>query len=167
MTANGNAPHQRVSPRARIRVLVSSGNWLYGIVNRAEFERAVADDENHTTFKLWKRDWDTGVTSVWTVLGSHVDAWHWKTPAAPARRKKGSKVGANGATLTTGQLADLVAETAGLNDNTVAMLSIAAGVDSIGALTQATLPAFREALAGYMAVHPIPHRSASRKEAKS
>jgi hypothetical protein len=137
-------------------VLVS-GLWLYGTVNRREFERAVSGNDNHPTFRLSKRGWRA--SSAPEVVGSHVAAWDWLASAAPARRKRPAKAagirGANEhsgfAPLTNGQLTDLVAETAGLDDNAVAMLSVAAGVDSIDQLTQASLPAFREALAGYMA----------------
>lgn len=146
MTTNGRAPRRRVGPRAAIRVLVSSGSYLYGAVNRAEFERAV---ENRTDFRLWKRDWATGASSVWTVPGSHVDAWQWKTPAAPARRKKATKPRVT-KPLTQKQAVDLSTNIEFLDENALAMLCLAAGVDSIEALTQATLPAFREALAGYM-----------------
>ena len=69
-------------PRGKIAVLMS-GTWLYGSVNRGEFSRAIG---NNKTFKLSKRGWRTGSSSVVIVLGSHVAAWEWQAPA-PARRK--------------------------------------------------------------------------------
>jgi len=146
-SANGRAPRQRVGPRAKIAVLLPSG-WLYGTVNRAEFDRAVSDPKKHRTFRLSKRGWH-GNTSVVDVISSHVDAVDWQAPATPVRRKKAAKLRVT-KPLTQKQAVDLSTNIEFLDENALAMLCLAAGVDSIEALSQATLPAFREALAGYM-----------------
>jgi hypothetical protein len=80
----GEPPVSAVGPRGKIAVLLS-GTWLYGTVNRGEFSRAIAP-ESHRTFKLAKKGWRAGSSSVVIVVGSHVAAWDWQTPA-PARRK--------------------------------------------------------------------------------
>jgi hypothetical protein len=162
------------STRGKIAVLVS-GVWLYGRANRLEFARAVGSDERYPTFQLTKHRWEGGLEVV-PVVGRHVGSWKWATPevhAKPKRRAAKSRAmpaaarhatdvirGANEhsghAPLTAGQATDLVMETADLPANTVAMLCIAAGVYSMDQLTQATLPAFREALAANRAGAGVP-----------
>jgi hypothetical protein len=151
-SANGRAPRQRVG-RAKIAVLLPSG-WLYGTVNRAEFERAVSDPKKHWTFRLSKRGWHA--SSVVDVLSRQVDAWDWMTPAAPARRKRPTNGVApappalSSSSCTPEQRAEVAEAIRDIDQNTRSMLCVAAGVDSIDHLSQATLPAFKEALAGYM-----------------
>jgi hypothetical protein len=147
-----------MSSRGKIAVLVSGG-WLYGSVNRGEFAKAIAP-ESHRTFRLSKHGWKA--PSLVVVRGSHVDAWEWQV-TAPAKRKRPAKPRRDPAEdiimqdiravtlLSKDQQADLAAATQDLTAEAIAMLCIAANVNSVDDLTQATLPAFREALAGYVA----------------
>lgn len=73
--------------RGKIAVLVA-GVWLYGSVNRGEFAKAIAP-ESHRTFKLSKKGWRAGSSSVVTVKGSSVDAWDWYV--TPPKRKRPAK----------------------------------------------------------------------------
>jgi hypothetical protein len=146
-----------MTARGKIAVLLPNG-WLYGTVNRGEFAKAI---ESERTFRLSKTGWRAG-PSVVVVKGSHVAAWDWLTPA-PAKRKRAAKPKAarsNGITegvvfaaapLTADQRDGLRVELSRLNSEAITMLSIAAGVEAPSELTQATLPAFREALAAHMA----------------
>jgi hypothetical protein len=166
-TANGGAP------RGKIAVLVS-GQWLYGTVNRGEFSRAVGTNEKHQTFKLSKRGWRAGSSSVITVAGSHVAAWEWTPTGVSTRAKR--KVAKpmrvpmrdpvediimqdlSAVTLLTDeQRADAAAATHDLDRGVVSLLCIAAGVPSgsIDDLTQVTWPPFQEALAAHMAAAEV------------
>lgn len=171
-----------MSARGKIAVLLPNG-WLYGTVNRSEFSRAISARgvENRLTFRLSKTGWRAGRSFV-TVVGAQVDAWDWYTPvttqakrktpakAAPAHRQNTNGVLASGKPaalrraediavirgdkLTPFALGELAAETLSLDANAVRMLCIAANVNSIDELTQATLPAFLEALAAHRAGVP-------------
>ena len=147
--------------RPNISVLVG-GTWLYGRVTPGEFSKAIAGtSENHRTFRLNKGTL-RGDRSVIVVKGSRVDAWDWLTPEPPARRKARAKPAAqrvvengNGwiapPNLTGDQRVQLAADTVRLSDETITMLCIAANVNTVDDLTQASLPAFQEALAAHVA----------------
>jgi hypothetical protein len=156
------------SSRGKIAVLLPNG-WLYGVVSRGEFSKAIGTDERYSTFRLSKQSWKGG-RSVVTVKGSHVSAWDWLTPEPPARRKKAAKPAAKAPdpvytvaeyrerfgvesvpNLTPEQRVCLAEDIGGLSEETIAMLCIAANVNTVDDLTQHTLPAFREALAAHVA----------------
>lgn len=143
------------STRGKITVLVS-GIWLYGTANRLEFARAVGSDERYSTFRLTKHRWEGGVKIV-SIVGSRVGAWEWLTaPATKARPKrrastKAARKAPDSLALTADDRSELALDIEHLDPETVSMLCIAANVNSVGGLTQASLPAFREALAAYSA----------------
>jgi len=77
-----------------------------------------------------------------------------RADAGPNRGGAGAAVGviySGPMSLTDEQRSDIAAATHGLDDTAMQMLCLAAGVDRLDELTQATLPAFREALAAHMA----------------
>jgi hypothetical protein len=148
--------------RGKIAVL-TQGIWLYGTVNRREFAHAVSVQgvEMRRTFKLTKTGWSTGRRTI-PIVGAHVASWDWQI--APVKRKRAAKPRRDpvtprqadrnifaGLPLSDEQHRELAADTRGLSEETVAMLCIAANVNSLDELTQASLPAFREALAAHMA----------------
>jgi hypothetical protein len=148
-----------MSTRAKVEILMS-GEWLYGSVNRGEFAKAIAPEAKRTfKFTRWHR---RGGASVAIIRGWLVEGWDWETPPAPAERRKAARK-----TAQTGALADISVDTivnapltaeqrvclnedvAGIREEPLAMLCIAANVNSVDDLTQGTLPAFCEALAAY------------------
>jgi hypothetical protein len=132
-----------MSSRAKVEILMS-GEWLYGSVNRGEFAKAIAPDAKRTfKFTRWHR---RGGASVAIIRGWLVEGWDWETPPVPAKRRAKPH---RRAPITVDTLARLIEDLSGIPDETRSMLCIAANVDSVDQLTQATLPAFREALAAH------------------
>lgn len=150
--------------RPNISVLVG-GVWLHGRVTPGEFSKAIGGGEHQRTFKLNKGTL-RGAPSVVIVKGARVDAWDWLTPerAKPKRRAAKPRAADNRpvvaladhvpalkTALTDAEREQIAAAERDLDENALAMICIAIGVHSTDGLTQATFPAFQDAVAAHMA----------------